>query len=468
MEQLKQYGHIGVLVVGTFLLALIVWCGWWNLVGFVSKNGAPATIVITLEESKSEAVTQLLEQELISSRWAFALVTRLTGRGEIAPGAYQIPARSSLYEVIDALELPQSVWVTLSPEESREDRARIIGEALGWDSFTTRRFMTALSSVQWDHYNANLVPVLADELDWSDTEAIVFASASAFFTDPEFDLLNVTIQPGQYLLSSKDSLGELANQLVLRSDEWYASSTELFSELVIPQTEIIANIDQLVTGQIDMLPDLVPLPPSDIKLIRESGERYLLFTTTYWNQGKGALELRADPKTRGIVGDVDRNIFQRIYQVDGSHRDRLAGTFMWHQEHLHYHFEDFIDYQLELLKADMATTATSSVAQAKTTFCIRDVDSINTSVDSAFNTPTYRVCGKERQGISLGWGDTYYYSYPDQRLPVTGLPAGVYRLSFTVNPRDRFEETRLDNNYVYVDLRLDVENNLLEVLKFES
>src|SRR5690606_35651816 len=102
----------------------------------------------------------------------------------------------------------------------------------------------------------------------------------------------------------------------------------------------------LVRGERELLPDLVPLPPRDLVLTETKNGVLLSFSTIYYNQGDGPLELRADPATTDIPGDVERNVFQRIYREDGTYRDRQAGTFLWHAPHLHYHFADFVVYDL--------------------------------------------------------------------------------------------------------------------------
>lgn len=44
-------------------------------------------------------------------------------------------------------------------------------------------------------------------------------------------------------------------------------------------------------------------------------------------------------------------------------RQRPAGTFLWHQEHLHYHFADFAVYDLEAIQTDEPPPDLSGVRQ---------------------------------------------------------------------------------------------------------
>jgi len=63
-------------------------------------------------------------------------------------------------------------------------------------------------------------------------------------------------------------------------------------------------------------------------------------------------------------------------------------------------------------------------------------------------------CGREVQGISVGWGDTYSASTLGQELDVRGVPAGRYAVRSTVDPENRLLETVDTNNasVVYVQL----------------
>ncbi len=113
-------------------------------------------------------------------------------------------------------------------------------------------------------------------------------------------------------------------------------------------------------------------------------------------------------------------------------------------------------YDLEVVDAPGAPDL--SGVQEKSTFCVRDVSRVSQEFSNAPADAAYKVCGRERQGISVGWGDTYFYTYPDQNLNVTGLPSGTYRLSFIVNPLERFREEDRQNNTSSALLELDMEN----------
>ncbi|MDP4020958.1 MAG: hypothetical protein Q8P58_02890, partial [Candidatus Adlerbacteria bacterium] len=155
-----------------------------------------------------------------------------------------------------------------------------------------------------------------------------------------------------------------------------SSDKLLVAQNILPATPAAAEavfVD--TTDPNDLLPDLLPLPPRDLKLEKlENGRVFLYFSTTYYNQGRGTMELRADPATAGIREDIERDVLQRIYQAGGEYREKAVGTFLWHQEHLHYHYTDFITYDLEPVDAPQTEDLSGNLV--KSTFCLRDVSRV--------------------------------------------------------------------------------------------
>ena len=94
------------------------------------------------------------------------------------------------------------------------------------------------------------------------------------------------------------------------------------------------------------------------------------------NAGAGPLELFA-----GEVVRKRQNVYQRIFSSDGSYRDKLAGSFDWHQGHDHFHFNDYALYTLQ------PTWTKSNRTGAKTSFCVMDTDLVNGSLDGAPHAP---------------------------------------------------------------------------------
>ena len=206
----------------------------------------------------------------------------------------------------------------------------------------------------------------------------------------------------------------------------------------------------------ELQPNLEALPADEFRLETDAGGRtYLRFSTTTWNSGLGPLELVAGEKDA-----AKQNIHQRIHLDDGSYYDRLAGTFVWHEEHGHFHFEDYALYTLQAANAPGASERTSS----KTTFCVIDTDRINHRLPGAPKRSVYRTCASEIQGMSVGWGDTYRYYLAGQAIDVTDLPDGDYQLTIEVDPKNRLLETDDADNTSTMLLRISVNDGTLGVL----
>jgi hypothetical protein len=209
------------------------------------------------------------------------------------------------------------------------------------------------------------------------------------------------------------------------------------------------SIAPVAAAQVDLLPNLEPLPAHDISLVCDSlGNQQLRFAATTWNSGAGPMELRA-----GEVVTAGRNVYQRIYRIDGSFTDRLAGTFDYHPEHNHFHFENYALYVLQPRNAPGGSERTS----AKTSFCLLDNARINTSLPGSPGSAVYTTCGAEVQGISVGWGDTYGSILAGQSIDFTGNPSGEYELIIEADPATRLVEVSDGDNISCALLRIDVD-----------
>lgn len=59
-------------------------------------------------------------------------------------------------------------------------------------------------------------------------------------------------------------------------------------------------------------------------------------------------------------------------------------------------------------------------------------------------------------GLSVGWGDQYRWTLPDQYIDVTSLDSGKYRLIAHADPLGWFAESDESNNVTWVDIALTV------------
>jgi hypothetical protein len=196
------------------------------------------------------------------------------------------------------------------------------------------------------------------------------------------------------------------------------------------------------------LPNLTPYPAQDVRIEnRADGTRHLRFSTLSWNHGVGPLEIRA-----GAVdtGSGKQQVFQRIYQSDGSYTDVFAGWFEYHPLHGHIHFENYALYTLQPLDANGGE---ARIGQ-KTTFCIMDTTRVDTKLPGASKKAVYKTCGNTVQGMSVGWGDKYGYQLEGQSIPITDLPDGDYALTIEVDPKGVITETNNADNVSVITIRL--------------
>ena len=193
-------------------------------------------------------------------------------------------------------------------------------------------------------------------------------------------------------------------------------------------------------------PDLRTLAPSDLRFdtVTYLGvtRQVLRFSNTVWNAGQGPLELRGTPDGTSVVT-------QRIFDDAGAFTDVAVGNdFTFHPGHNHFHFEDFAEYELWTKSSYDAWVASGrNVGQAqkvgnKTTFCVMDTDRVQ-SLPGAPSRAVYSQCGTSIQGLSVGWGDTYGWSLPEQWIDLGGafLPNGSYVLRSIADPRNKLHES---------------------------
>lgn len=187
-------------------------------------------------------------------------------------------------------------------------------------------------------------------------------------------------------------------------------------------------------GEVDLLPDLVvdPVALTQTRIDQTTlpGHRLLRLSTSTPNIGAGPLEVRGST----IVAPDAQQVLQRIYRVDGSYWDRLAGTFAYHPTHGHTHFDGWAVYRLRARSADGAVGAILAQGD-KTSFCLLDVVAYEEGGSALGSTPPhYTTCGQMVQGISPGWSDVYDRELDDQWIDISNLPDGSYWLEAEVDP----------------------------------
>ncbi len=199
-----------------------------------------------------------------------------------------------------------------------------------------------------------------------------------------------------------------------------------------------------------LLPDLQTLPPRALRITTEAdGIRRIRFSTTTANLGQGPLEM---------WGEYDASInrtraTQHIHTNSGVVVERHVGDFVYHEGHTHWHFEEFVEFELWSHQPDGALDQRLSTT-GKMSFCILDNTRVDLDLDGAPQAAQFGGCGQVQQGISVGWGDTYAATVSGQELDITGIPDGHYAIRSTADPVNRLLESDETNNsaIVYIEL----------------
>ena len=212
----------------------------------------------------------------------------------------------------------------------------------------------------------------------------------------------------------------------------------LLAGFAVGMFALAGTAQQSQAQNLEKLPNLRAVPAFDLAIVpTTNGGALLLFSARTWNAGLGPLELVA-----GETGEDRQNIYQRIYLDSGSYYDRHAGTFIWHPAHNHFHFENYASYLLQPVSAPGASARTSS----KTTFCVMDTDKVNDSLPGVPSLAVYSSCGNVKQGMSVGWADTYGWNLPGQSIDLTGWTDGDYKLTISADPKNQLAETNESDN----------------------
>jgi hypothetical protein len=210
----------------------------------------------------------------------------------------------------------------------------------------------------------------------------------------------------------------------------------------------------------DLLPDLVTVAPREMEVKYVGGQKRLYFTNEIINQHTGVLEI-VTSSTSCNSGN-GRIVSQRIFQdanndgafvrgVDNGSRTVQVGCMVFHPAHNHWHFDDFTQYRLVNLSGGTISEG------FKQSTCIED-SAPRYNLPGQPNSKYYGECTSTRpQGLSVGWGDIYRSTLPDQYVSIAGVPNGEYCLLSIVNPDRNMLEVNHYNNSAA--LRLIINGN---------
>ena len=208
-------------------------------------------------------------------------------------------------------------------------------------------------------------------------------------------------------------------------------------------------------------PDLQTLPPFDIRIQNDSTTHHKLlrFSNAIANLGEGPMDLI--PQNNAVTSTTDA--YQRLYSHDANGNWYVAstayvGTFIFHPQHNHWHFENFARYELRNVAADGSVGSNVLVSASKVSFCLEDSILVDSTLEHSAASQTYTNCDQvDPQGISVGWADVYGWTLFGQSLDITGIPNGVYWLVSTADPDNPINEgggAAESNNTAAVKIRI--------------
>lgn len=203
------------------------------------------------------------------------------------------------------------------------------------------------------------------------------------------------------------------------------------------------------------LPNLMTRRPLGLRLRHDGGATLLRFSNTVANMGDGPLELRPESSGQTTVA------YQRIFTHTDSEGWRLAsehpvGSFVFHPEHAHWHFEAFSEYQLRKVTPDGRIGRVLRETEDKVSFCVADSLSIFEGLAHASPAAVYpTTCSQDAtQGLSVGWADRYGWQLPGQWVDVTGMTRGTYWLTSRADPLDLIDEADETDNRAALLIRI--------------
>jgi hypothetical protein len=185
-----------------------------------------------------------------------------------------------------------------------------------------------------------------------------------------------------------------------------------------------------------------------------AGKKLLKFPGVTSNIGKGPLEVVGH---RSSSTSTDWVATQHVYNADGTKTDVASPNLTFYYAgdgHNHWHMKDVDDYEL------FDPSGRKLRDGEKHGFCFEDntsyrdwpTNGTNGTPSSPYYDPA-KVCGVNQpnatdvmHGLSVGWGDTYPATLPDQGIDVTGLPDGNYTVKLTADGQNFVKESNESNN----------------------
>ena len=210
----------------------------------------------------------------------------------------------------------------------------------------------------------------------------------------------------------------------------------------------------------DRLPDLAMYRLLDFTIEKTPDHHRLLrYTTIIVDIGAGKFQAEG---SRSSSAQPEMSVVQRIFDDVGGSRTRPTAARMYFagDGHTHWHLRDLEQSALTPLDDDQRHDHQQSLASAKHGFCFFDNIKFNLLLPGAPLDAFYLDCGddptalSQTMGLSVGWGDAYWFDIVDQWIDITGVKNGRYRLTSTADAQNSFLESDETNNVTWTDLHL--------------
>jgi hypothetical protein len=205
-------------------------------------------------------------------------------------------------------------------------------------------------------------------------------------------------------------------------------------------------------GGTALLPDIGVRTLRQFTIVNSGGVKLLKFPGVTSNIGKGPLEVKG---TRSSSSSTDWTATQVIYNSNGTKTNQSSNIDFYFagDGHTHWHMRDFDGYEL------FDPSGHKLRDGEKHGFCFEDNTGYRDWPGRVAGSPANPVythaasCGQGQpsattitHGLSVGWGDTYPSSLPDQGIDVTGLADGNYKVLLTADQFGGIKESNESNN----------------------
>jgi cell division protein YceG involved in septum cleavage len=296
--------HKRILFISLFILVIL---GVSGFVWYEKAHPLPAKeIIFRIDPGENlHAVSQkLVGQGVVKYRLPFYFAHYIYGRKEaVTPGAYALSTTMSARDIVEKFnDKPYAIYITLDANMTKKEIGERIGTALNWGLLDREYFSHTYAGMQWQHYQDYVQKIFPTTYKWNMIKTQTFLSLSALYNDEDRDFFKNMYIPGTYEVRLDASRAQVAGFLIDQFTAQYEDPEEALAEYL--DKGAMETVAQLIDKEMVLMPDIVAIPPLDLTLKKEGNITNLLFTTSYWNKGRGPLELIADPKTKGVKADV--------------------------------------------------------------------------------------------------------------------------------------------------------------------